>query len=128
MIARIAINGFGRIGRQVFRRILENHKDLQVVAVNDLTDIETLTHLLQHDSNYGFFDASTTWHNALALRDNHYNPYPQLVPVSLTDIYQPTLHLAQPTSIPLFEFMNYLMPLLANNLHTRELFASNDIK
>ena len=71
-------------------------------------------------ANYGFFDASTTWHNALALRDNHYNPYPQLVPVSLTDIYQPTLHLAQPTSIPLFEFMNYLMPLLANNLHTRE--------
>jgi len=55
---KIAINGFGRIGRQVFRRIVENHKDLEVVAINDLTDEKTLTHLLRHDSNYGFFDGS----------------------------------------------------------------------
>jgi len=58
MSTKIAINGFGRIGRQVFRRILENHKDLQVVAINDLTDAKTLEHLLRHDSNYGFFEGS----------------------------------------------------------------------
>ena len=57
-MAKIAINGFGRIGRQVYRRIIENHKDLQVVAINDLTDQATLQHLLQHDSNYGFFGGS----------------------------------------------------------------------
>lgn len=57
---KIAINGFGRIGRQVFKRILENHPDLQVVAVNDLTDTKTLAHLLKYDSNYGIFDKEIT--------------------------------------------------------------------
>ena len=56
-MARIAINGFGRIGRQVFKRIVENHSDLHVVAINDLTDTKTLAHLLKYDSNYGIFDA-----------------------------------------------------------------------
>ena len=53
---KIAINGFGRIGRPVFRRILENHPDLEVVAINDLTDNETLAHLLKYDSLYGRYD------------------------------------------------------------------------
>jgi glyceraldehyde 3-phosphate dehydrogenase len=55
-MVKVAINGFGRIGRQVYRRILENHKDLKVVAVNDLTDSKTLEHLLRYDSIYGFYD------------------------------------------------------------------------
>lgn len=55
-MTKIAINGFGRIGRQTFRRILENHEKLDVVAINDLTDTKTLAHLLKHDSNYGLFD------------------------------------------------------------------------
>ena len=38
MSTKIAINGFGRIGRSAFRRILDSHKDLEVVAINDLTD------------------------------------------------------------------------------------------
>src|SRR3989344_6323589 len=75
---KVAINGFGRIGRQVFRRILENHKDLQVVAVNDLTDIETLTHLLQHDSNYGFFDGNLTGVKVLAEKNPEKLPWKDL--------------------------------------------------
>ena len=55
-MTKIAINGFGRIGRQTFKRILEKHPDLDVVAINDLTDTKTLVHLLKHDSNYGLFD------------------------------------------------------------------------
>ncbi len=52
---KIAINGFGRIGRPTFRRILENHPDLEVVAINDLTDPKTLAHLLKYDSVYGIY-------------------------------------------------------------------------
>ncbi len=54
-MANIAINGFGRIGRQTFKRILEKYPDLNVVAINDLTDTKTLAHLLKYDSNYGIF-------------------------------------------------------------------------
>ncbi len=55
---KIAINGFGRIGRLAFRNIKENIKDLEVVAINDLTDNETLLHLLQNDSSYGKFEGN----------------------------------------------------------------------
>ncbi len=54
MATRIGINGFGRIGRQVFRAIKERHgSELEVVAVNDLVDNKTNAHLLKYDSNYG---------------------------------------------------------------------------
>ena len=53
---KIAINGFGRIGRAAFKRILDNHSDLEVVAINDLTDIKTLKHLLKYDSVYGAYN------------------------------------------------------------------------
>ena len=54
MTTRIGINGFGRIGRQVTRSILERHTDaLEIVAVNDLTDTETNAHLFKYDTNYG---------------------------------------------------------------------------
>jgi len=49
---KIAINGFGRIGRAVFKIALDN-KDVEVVAINDLTNIDSLAYLLQHDSVYG---------------------------------------------------------------------------
>ncbi|MBI3973783.1 MAG: type I glyceraldehyde-3-phosphate dehydrogenase [Chloroflexi bacterium] len=52
---QIGINGFGRIGRQAFKAILERHPDLEVVAINDLYDTQTNAHLLRHDSNYGAF-------------------------------------------------------------------------
>lgn len=52
----LAINGFGRIGRQVLRIVQEEKKDIQVVLINDLNDGETLAHLLEFDSTYGHFD------------------------------------------------------------------------
>ncbi len=56
MVTKVGINGFGRIGRQVFRIIYEDYGDsLEVVAVNDLVENETLAHLLKYDSNYGRF-------------------------------------------------------------------------
>ena len=56
MATRVGINGFGRIGRQVFRTIRERHpNDLEVVAINDLVDTATNAHLLKYDSNYGRF-------------------------------------------------------------------------
>ena len=56
MATKIGINGFGRIGRQMFRAVRENYPgSLQVTAVNDLTDTKTLAHLLKYDTNYGAF-------------------------------------------------------------------------
>lgn len=53
---KVAINGFGRIGRNVFKALVNNYKnELQVVAINDLTDPATLAHLLKYDSLYGKF-------------------------------------------------------------------------
>src|SRR5438876_5077627 len=56
MTTRVGINGFGRIGRQSLKAMLERHpRDLEVVAVNDLTDTKTNAHLLKFDSTYGRF-------------------------------------------------------------------------
>jgi glyceraldehyde 3-phosphate dehydrogenase len=56
MAAKVGINGFGRIGRQVFKAIRDYHAaTVEVVAVNDLTDPKTNAHLLKYDSNYGVF-------------------------------------------------------------------------
>jgi glyceraldehyde 3-phosphate dehydrogenase len=59
MVYKVGINGFGRIGRQVFKAVTEGgFSDLfEIVAVNDLTSNETLAHLLKYDSTYGTFDA-----------------------------------------------------------------------
>jgi glyceraldehyde 3-phosphate dehydrogenase len=54
MKTRVAINGFGRIGRNAFKVAFER-SDLEIVAINDLTAPETLAHLLKHDSNYGTY-------------------------------------------------------------------------
>jgi len=56
MAVKVAINGFGRIGRNILRTSL-NNKDLDFVAINDLTDAETLAHLLKYDSVHGILDA-----------------------------------------------------------------------
>ena len=56
MAIRVAINGFGRIGRNVFRASI-NEPNIEFVAVNDLTDAATLAHLLKHDSVHGNFNA-----------------------------------------------------------------------
>ena len=51
---------FGRIGRQVFKHIENNHPNLEVVAINDLTDTKTLAHLLKYDSTYGKYGKEMT--------------------------------------------------------------------
>jgi glyceraldehyde 3-phosphate dehydrogenase len=55
MAVRVGINGFGRIGRNVFRAAHQSDADIEVVAVNDITDAGTLAHLLKYDSVYGPF-------------------------------------------------------------------------
>ena len=54
-MAKLAINGFGRIGRNAFK-IAWQRSDLEIVAINDLTDTATLAYLLKYDSNYGIYD------------------------------------------------------------------------
>jgi glyceraldehyde 3-phosphate dehydrogenase len=56
MAVRVAINGFGRIGRNVLRAS-QGNKDIEIVAINDLTDAKTLAHLLKYDSVFGGFEA-----------------------------------------------------------------------
>ncbi len=63
MKTRVAINGFGRIGRNAFKIAFER-SDVEIVAVNDLTDTKTLAYLLKHDSNYG------TYHNEVGHDDD----------------------------------------------------------
>jgi glyceraldehyde 3-phosphate dehydrogenase len=55
MTTRIAINGFGRVGRCAFRSALESGADVEWVAINDVADVATLAHLLRHDTVYGPF-------------------------------------------------------------------------
>ncbi len=60
-MVRVAINGFGRIGRQSFKAMLEYYpEEFEIVAINDLTDAKTLAHLLRYDSTYGAFDGEVT--------------------------------------------------------------------
>ena len=61
MTTRVGINGFGRIGRNFFRAAIEQGADLEVVAVNDLTDNKTLAHLLKYDSIMGRFDGEVSY-------------------------------------------------------------------
>lgn len=55
MTIRVAINGFGRIGRNSFKAAIENYRDIEIIAINDLYDTETLAHLLKYDSVFGKF-------------------------------------------------------------------------
>ena len=57
---KVAINGFGRIGRLVFRQLIED-KDLKIVAINDLTDTKTLAHLLKYDTAHGRFGGTVDY-------------------------------------------------------------------
>jgi len=56
-MVKVGINGFGRIGRNVFRAAL-NNPEVEIVAINDLTDVKTLAHLLRYDSTHGRIDAT----------------------------------------------------------------------
>ena len=60
MTVKIGINGFGRIGRNFFRAARQKKADLEIVAVNDITDAKTLAHLLKYDSVFGRFDGDVS--------------------------------------------------------------------
>jgi len=82
---KIAINGFGRIGRITFRRILEKHPELEVVAINDLAKKETLVHLLKYDSLYGICEKQIEVNDGEVLVDNKkikffFEPNPEKLP------------------------------------------------
>lgn len=70
MKTRVAINGFGRIGRNVFRSAL-NRKDIEIVAINDLTDANMLAHLLKYDSVHGKLDAEVKVVDGNLVVDGH---------------------------------------------------------
>ena len=62
MTTKVAINGFGRIGRNAFKIAQENlNKDVEIVAINDLTDTKTLAHLLKYDSCFGRFNGTVDY-------------------------------------------------------------------
>ena len=69
----VAINGFGRIGRRVFR-LLQNHKNIQVVAINDLADAKTLSHLLKYDSVHGIFNGEVSYSENQIIANNRSIP------------------------------------------------------
>jgi glyceraldehyde 3-phosphate dehydrogenase len=69
MSVRVGINGFGRIGRNVFRAAQESSADIQIVAVNDITDSATLAHLLKYDSVYGPFPGEVSERDGVIVVD-----------------------------------------------------------
>nr|WP_073189901.1 type I glyceraldehyde-3-phosphate dehydrogenase [Tessaracoccus bendigoensis] len=69
MTVKVAINGFGRIGRNYFRALVAAGADLDVVAVNDLTDNKTLAHLLKYDSILGRFPGEVTYNDEAIIID-----------------------------------------------------------
>lgn len=71
MTTRVGINGFGRIGRNFFRAALEQGADIEVVAVNDLTDNKTLAHLLKFDSVMGRLGAEVSYDDESITVDGH---------------------------------------------------------
>ncbi|HNQ62757.1 MAG TPA: type I glyceraldehyde-3-phosphate dehydrogenase [Syntrophorhabdaceae bacterium] len=83
MAIKVAINGFGRIGRLVLRAAFKG-KDLDVVAVNDITDAKTLAHLLKYDSVHGIMDAEVkASDNAILINGKQINTYAIREPESL---------------------------------------------
>lgn len=82
---KIAINGFGRIGRPVFRIILDQHPNLEVVGINDLTPTKTLAHLLKYDSVYGVWgrDIKAT-DNSIIVDGKEYKVFGEKDPLKLS--------------------------------------------
>lgn len=69
MKIRVAINGFGRIGRNLFRLLL-NHPNIEVVAINDVADIKTMSHLVKYDSIHGVLQRSVSTENETLVIDD----------------------------------------------------------
>jgi glyceraldehyde 3-phosphate dehydrogenase len=84
MAVRVGINGFGRIGRNVFRAALDKGADIEWLAVNDLVDPPTIAHLLKYDSNYGPFSGKVEVHgDRLIVRDQEIRVLAERDPAAL---------------------------------------------
>lgn len=82
-MVKVAINGFGRIGRNALKILLER-RDAQVVAINDITDADTLAHLLKHDSSYGAYDKKVSAkENALVINSREIPVFAEKDPAKL---------------------------------------------
>ncbi len=82
-MVKVAINGFGRIGRNALKILLER-RDVQVVAINDLTDAKTLAHLLKHDSSYGEYDKKVTYtDNSIKVNSREIAVFSEKDPINL---------------------------------------------
>lgn len=80
---KVAINGFGRIGRNALKILLERH-DVQVVGINDITDAKTLAHLLKHDSSYGVYDKKvSSTENAIVVNTREIPVFAEKDPAAL---------------------------------------------
>jgi len=81
---KLAINGFGRIGRQVLRALLQRHPDLEVLAINDLVDSKTNAHLFKYDTNYGAYPGTVrATAEALVIDDREYRVLSERNPAQL---------------------------------------------
>jgi glyceraldehyde 3-phosphate dehydrogenase len=84
MSVRVAINGFGRIGRSVLRAARENGADIEVVAINDLVDAGTLAHLLKYDSVFGRFpDTIARSNGGIVVGEDHIRALAETEPTEL---------------------------------------------
>jgi len=83
-MVKIAINGFGRIGRPTLRRILDKHPDLEVAAINDLTDAKILAHLFKYDSLYGIYNKTVSFtEDSLTVGDKKIKVFSEKEPKNL---------------------------------------------
>ncbi len=83
MKTKVAINGFGRIGRNAFKVAFER-SDLEIVAINDLTDTRTLANLLKHDSNYGTYEHEVSFdEHGIKVDGKHIQVYAEKDPAAL---------------------------------------------
>ena len=83
-MVKVGINGFGRIGRNFFRAALASNADVEIVAVNDLTDIETLAHLLKYDSILGRLNLPVTHNeNSITVGNKTFRVFAEKDPAAL---------------------------------------------
>lgn len=84
MTVKVGINGFGRIGRNFYRALVESGADIEIVGVNDLTDNKTLAHLLKYDSILGRFDGEVTFDDeSITAGDKTFRAFAETDPTKL---------------------------------------------
>ncbi|MCL5037629.1 MAG: type I glyceraldehyde-3-phosphate dehydrogenase [Chloroflexi bacterium] len=81
---KVAINGFGRVGKQVLKILMERHPEIEIVAINDITDVETNVHLFKYDSNYGIFKGTIeAGANEMIINGRHIKVFAERDPLNL---------------------------------------------